>query len=285
MDLFRALKRTHGGEVELSERALALTEHLVRINPAIYTVWNYRSAVLVKMGQQEGAKSRLVSELDFLDSLAHENMKNYQVWCVGMRRLTLHARQHRRLIVSALGDPSRELAFTADNLSLDSKNYHTWAYRQWVLSYFGGMGGSVASSSVGAGMGAYPHLWDGELDYVEQMLDEDVRNNSAWNHRWFCVFSRNAGNRKGDALDQARTDEIACVCACCGEAHIRYTFRRISDAPSNMSAWNYLRGCVAVRRGSNPQHTPRRWRPHTPAPVGSRGAGILAEQGPLRSGG
>ena len=126
----------------------------------------------------EGGNARLADELEFLDTLAHENMKNYQVW------------QHRRLIVSVLGDPSRELGFIAENLSLDAKNYHTWAYRQWVLAHFGGSSNQSRDTWVCAGAGEFPELWDGELDYVESLLDDDIRNNSAWNHRWFCVFAR-----------------------------------------------------------------------------------------------
>lgn len=30
-------------------------------------------------------------------------------------------------------------------------------------------------------------MWDGELEYVEELLEEDVRNNSAWNQRHFVI--------------------------------------------------------------------------------------------------
>lgn len=29
-----------------------------------------------------------------------------------------------------------ELSFLAQSLQADTKNYHTWSYRQWLLSYF-----------------------------------------------------------------------------------------------------------------------------------------------------
>jgi len=32
-------------------------------------------------------------------------------------------------------------------------------------------------------------LWSGELDYVDMLLEEDLRNNSAWNQRYFVVAS------------------------------------------------------------------------------------------------
>lgn len=30
-------------------------------------------------------------------------------------------------------------------------------------------------------------LWDKELEYVEKLISEDIRNNSAWNQRYFVV--------------------------------------------------------------------------------------------------
>lgn len=34
-------------------------------------------------------------------------------------------------------------------------------------------------------------LWDqGEIEFVDYLLQKDVRNNSAWNHRNFLVFGR-----------------------------------------------------------------------------------------------
>ena len=62
---------------------------------------------------------------------------------------------------------------------VDTKNYHTWAYRQWLLAEFNS-----------------PELWAGELDFVEMMLRHDVRNNSAWHHRFFVVWE--SGVREGE---------------------------------------------------------------------------------------
>lgn len=64
-------------------------------------------------------------------------------------------------------------------------------------------------------------MYDGELDYVERLLLDDVRNNSAWNQRFFLL-----GAIKGDVA----------------ERELNYTMGRIREAPGNESAWNYLRG-------------------------------------------
>ncbi|RUP48056.1 hypothetical protein BC936DRAFT_145011 [Jimgerdemannia flammicorona] len=42
------------------------------------------------------------------------------------------------------------------------------SHRQWVITRF--------------------DLWSGELPYLDELLIIDVRNNSAWNHRYFVVF-------------------------------------------------------------------------------------------------
>lgn len=107
----------------------------------------------------------------------------------------------------------------------DAKNYHVWSYRQWLVRHFS--------------------LWDSELPYLETLLQEDIRNNSAWNHRWFVVFGRydtpDSGNSKaatGKGLDPEAV-----------EREIEYTKSAILLAPQNQSPWNYLRG-VLKRQGS-----------------------------------
>lgn len=102
-----------------------------------------------------------------MDELAATYLKTYQVW------------HHRRLLVQKTNNPAPELAFITNALQIDTKNYHTWSYRQWILAHFND-----------------DALWRGELPFVEHMLDSDLRNNSAWHHRFFVVFQ--SGVRKGD---------------------------------------------------------------------------------------
>lgn len=93
-----------------------------------------------------------------------------------------------------LGDPSKELDFTKAVLSEDAKNYHTWAYRQWVLSHFGGLDVTPITSNV-PGAGSSPELWQGENEFTKTLLEQDIRNNSAFNHRWYCLFGRRMHGR------------------------------------------------------------------------------------------
>jgi protein farnesyltransferase/geranylgeranyltransferase type-1 subunit alpha len=58
---------------ERSERALQLTEHVISLNAANYTVWVYRRAICESLGRSAS------DELAWVSALARDNPKNYQV--------------------------------------------------------------------------------------------------------------------------------------------------------------------------------------------------------------
>ena len=57
----------------------------------------------------------------------------------------------------------------------------------------------------------------------------DVRNNSAWNHRYFVLF----GNEGSPAVAEKVYDE-----------EVEYAKAKIALAPQNAATWNYLKGVV-----------------------------------------
>ncbi|KAI0773963.1 protein prenylyltransferase [Fomes fomentarius] len=195
-DYFRGILKT--GETSL--RVLKLTERIIRMNPAHYTAWQHRYKTVIAL------KLPLDEELQHMDDIAITFLKTYQVW------------HHRRLLLTALNSvdaAARELEFLKAVIRSDSKNYHTWSYRQWILVHFNDE----------------PRLWAGERAYAEDLLEEDVRNNSAWHHRFFVVSS--SGVRAGDEdREQVLRRELS------------FAKEKISLAPNNPSAWNYLRGAL-----------------------------------------
>ena len=69
-DYFRAVLKSE----EKSKRVLDLTEDALELNPANYTVWNYRRAVL------KAIDADLREEMQYSREMIEEHPKNYQVW-------------------------------------------------------------------------------------------------------------------------------------------------------------------------------------------------------------
>ncbi|KAI1307365.1 CAAX geranylgeranyltransferase alpha subunit [Mortierella claussenii] len=230
MDYFRAICRAE----ELSERALELTQIVIELSPSHYTVWHYRQKLLKALNKD------LRQELEWVEWMSNEHPKSYQIW------------HHRQVVVEHLSaltllpasDPSlfqttassmlmtpstipyqhlkdsqqalaqemvrTELDCIARGLNEESKNYHAWSYRQWVMTHFG-----------------HGPWWDQELQYVDGLLTVDVRNNSAWNQRFFVVSLGPSG----------LTEEVV-------QREVEYAKAKIERTPNNESPWVYLTGVL-----------------------------------------
>jgi protein farnesyltransferase/geranylgeranyltransferase type-1 subunit alpha len=153
----------------------------------------YRAKTLFEL------KASLHDEIAWLNPTALKHLKNYQIW------------HHRQTMINGIGSPAGEPDFISTMLEQDSKNYHVWSYRQWLVKRF--------------------DLFqdEEEMRWTESMIDADVRNNSAWNHRWFLVV----GGRNGEPLPE----DLA-------KRELDFAKREVRKAPQNQSPWNYLKGVV-----------------------------------------
>jgi protein farnesyltransferase/geranylgeranyltransferase type-1 subunit alpha len=204
---------------EYSARCLRLTEHIISMNPAHYTVWLYRFSIV------QGLQISIPDEIAWLNQVSMENLKNYQIW------------HHRRLLmdhyypsIESNPDEKANLAksehgFLAQILAEDTKNYHVWSYRQYLVPKLGLFG-------------------EAELKATEALIEEDVRNNSAWSHRFFIVFSDPANATPGSLS----TEHDPKVPADILDREVKYAEEKILLAPQNQSPWNYIRG-VLVKGG------------------------------------
>lgn len=77
-------------------------------------------------------------------------------------------------------------------------------------------------------------MFEGELAYVDRLLSEDVRNNSAWNERFFVL------NHFGFTADVLQRE-------------INYAMKQVRSLKHNESAWNYLRGLLQQGEGTMDQ--------------------------------
>ena len=190
------------------------------MNGANYTVWHRRWALVEALAAVEAeTKASYVSpaidgddgedhrehpapslvdlEFAYATAMALENPKNYQVW------------NHMRLVSQHLGDVSveRNVRATGEALALDAKNIHAWTHRLWVARTFPKM------------------MRDAERAFTEKMIDDDVRNNSAWNQRFAVTFLTSSSD--DDVIDEDTEFSLEPSC-------VR---RVIAIAPDNESAW------------------------------------------------
>lgn len=77
-------------------------------------------------------------------------------------------------------------------------------------------------------------LFDDELVYVDRLISDDVRNNSAWNQRFFVL------KHTGFTPDVLQREII-------------YVMNRIRFIKNNESTWNFLRGLLQQGDGTMDQ--------------------------------
>lgn len=98
------------------------------------------------------------------------------------------------------------------------------------------------------------NLWDEprELADVDALIESDVRNNSAWNHRYLLKFApregveaamavATTGTGPGTAEGKGRLDVVDEDVV---DAELEYAQKRILLAPENRSPWLYARGVL-----------------------------------------
>ena len=191
-------------------------------------------------------KSRIKADLDLAATLGGDNPKNYQIW------------YHRRALLEEHGIRDfldSELSYIAEVLDEDSKNYHAWSHRQWIIQ--------TADDE---------QVWLKELDFgtctcviflgahlvclfclfvcsriliafvicvflslmlAEKLIQEDPRNNSAWNQRWFAVHR---AKRDPLSLEVARTEADFAI------------EKGATIDPYNESPWRYLVGLLKEQK-------------------------------------
>ncbi|KAG6169086.1 hypothetical protein E4U24_002917 [Claviceps purpurea] len=200
---------------ECSPRCLRLTEHIISMNPAHYTVWLYRFKIVQTL------QLPIPEEINWLNEVAMSNLKNYQIW------------HHRQLLmdhyVPSIASEKEtvaklartEIQFVNTMLEEDAKNYHVWSYRQYLVKKLG--------------------MWNiTELAATQNLIEDDIRNNSAWAHRFFLIFSDPAVC----TADLPATAHDPKVPASVVDNELGYAKEKIVLAPQNQSSWNYLRGVL-----------------------------------------
>lgn len=142
----------HRSRDDHDDLALKSTEGLLRANPDIVTLWNYRKEILLHMNP---SKELISEELYLTEKCLQINPKSYSAW------------YHRNWVLDNV-DPSpdwnKELLLCTKYLKMDERNFHCWDYRQIVASKC-----------------QEPH--ENELKFTLEMIESNFSNYSAWHYR------------------------------------------------------------------------------------------------------
>ncbi|XP_065675024.1 geranylgeranyl transferase type-2 subunit alpha-like isoform X1 [Hydra vulgaris] len=133
------------------------SEKLLLTNPDVYTLWNIRKEIIetkLKENILEGDCEMLRKELVLTQNALHTNPKSYGVW------------NHRQFIIINMNKPnwSEELRLCNLFLKYDSRNFHCWDYRRFI----------VKESKVS---------FDDEIKFTTEKITENFSNYSAWHNR------------------------------------------------------------------------------------------------------
>ncbi|EGD96672.1 CaaX farnesyltransferase alpha subunit [Trichophyton tonsurans CBS 112818] len=140
------------------------------------------------------------------------------------------ATAYLRAVMAANEMSDRALALTEDVIRSNPAHYTVW---HWLLRHF--------------------KLWDSpaELADIERMIDEDVMNNSAWNHRWIMRFAPRERFESGlpgvgipGGVGGAGAGKMVVVDEEMVDGEVEYAKKKIVLAPENRSPWAYLRGVL-----------------------------------------
>ncbi|KAK6528504.1 Rab geranylgeranyltransferase [Arthrobotrys megalospora] len=187
-----------------SQTSLTSTSSLLTQNPEFNTIWNFRRRIILHLLQtttspsdEETEKlSLLSSELKFLLPLLQSFPKCYWIW--NYRVFILQTSTAQLPLPTALKLWKSEMMLVEKMLGRDSRNFHGWGYRRFIVQNIEELQGRLKQSqpppppsSSGEGDGKNEEEdEDEELSLVEQefayttaMYGKDLSNFSAWHNR------------------------------------------------------------------------------------------------------
>jgi geranylgeranyl transferase type-2 subunit alpha len=156
---------------------------LLKKNPEYYTMWNYRRRVLLHELSQavpehssetniDRITTLIQTDLQFLIPLLRSFPKCYWIWNYRLWLLD----EAKRLLPKAIARKvwQQELALVGKMLNLDSRNFHGWGYRRFVVETLESLSSDEENEK---------SLAESEFEYAKKMIRTNLSNFSAWHYR------------------------------------------------------------------------------------------------------
>ncbi|KAF2808757.1 protein prenylyltransferase [Mytilinidion resinicola] len=192
-------------ERQYTVEVLSLTTKLLTENPEYYTIWNHRRRVLQHLFLSQTEPASLSSDkhqetLDFITadlslttSLLRQYPKCYWLW--NHRYWVLQVGEARLQAVAARKLWQGELQLVTMMLGADSRNFHAWSYRRFVvgeLERIPAQPNEVVPSK--------QSMVEAEFAYTTKMIKANLSNFSAWHNRSKLIPK---------LLDERESDDVA----------------------------------------------------------------------------
>lgn len=162
---------------DYSQQALSDTTELLQLNPEFNTMWNYRrnillalfaSGELTKAATLEGDLRMVMAQLKAYPKCYW--IWNHRYWCL------------QQLQQDGIADWEFELKIVSKLLELDSRNFHGWHYRRYVVENM--ESNAVAKEDTREGkLTREVEIALGEFQYTTAKINKNISNFSAWHNR------------------------------------------------------------------------------------------------------
>ncbi|KKK21721.1 hypothetical protein AOCH_006763, partial [Aspergillus ochraceoroseus] len=246
IEKYRSLEKVVGEKItaqEYTPETLQKLSELLTKNPEYYTVWNYRRQVLQHEFSQaasedtnEAAVNRITSliktDLQFLIPLLRSFPKCYWIWNYRLWLLD----QAKRLLPQATARKlwQEELALVGKMLSLDSRNFHGWGYRRFVVETLETLSSEEENEK---------SLAQAEFGYAKKMISTNLSNFSAWHYRTKLI-QRLLNEKSAD--DEERKQML--------DDELELIHRALCD-PYDQSLWFYHQNLMCTFDPETASHT------------------------------
>lgn len=215
---------------------LGLTSKLLQQNPEYYTIWNHRRRVLGGIFEAHSTEENPTKTLEQLGeefvngdlqltfALLRKFPKCYWIW--NHRNWIL--RKGETLLEPGAAEKlwSAELQLVGKLLQADSRNFHAWGYRRFVVDQ---LERPYSSLQTGEDNLTSPKaLTESEFEYTTKMINTNLSNFSAWHYRG-TIIPRLLDLRAADneARRKLLDDELSLICTA------------INTDPFDQSIWYY----------------------------------------------
>ncbi|KAK7544605.1 uncharacterized protein J3D65DRAFT_563914 [Phyllosticta citribraziliensis] len=243
-----ALVNAKVADKQYTEEALALTSKLLSQNPEYYTVWNHRRVILQDIFRNAQGKEAVESEglstaqqtilgyiaddLRFTIPLLMKFPKCYWIW--NHRQWLLQQSTELLPQSQARGLWQEELGLVGKMLSRDSRNFHGWSYRRFVVARL---------EALPSEDGQKTSMTEPEFEYTTKMINTNLSNFSAWHNRTKLIPR---------LLDERSADEET------RRKFLKAEFELIQKAlytdPYDQSLWFYHANLMSALDEATPQN-------------------------------